>query len=91
MDAKGWRRCLRTEEGLPRDEAAVTEAKEKVETLTKEAAAKAKDAGNAVYDLKAVSPNEKPVVDTRRPEELFDTIEAEGKDIADALVVLKKA
>ncbi len=39
-------------------------------------AAKAKEIEDAVYDLKAVNPHKKPVVDTRTPEELIDIIEA---------------
>ena len=44
----------------------------------------------AVFDLKAVNPNKKPVVDTRTPEELLDIIEQKGKEIAEALAVLRK-
>ncbi|MBN2124969.1 MAG: hypothetical protein JW821_11790 [Deltaproteobacteria bacterium] len=52
-------------------------------------AAKAKEIEDAVYDLKAVNPNRKPVVDTRTPEELLDIIEAKGKEIAEALAALR--
>jgi hypothetical protein len=55
----------------------------------KEAAAKAKETEDAVYELKAVNPNKKPVVDTRTPEELLDIIEAKGRDIAEALALLR--
>lgn len=37
----------------------------------------------------AVNPNKKPVVDTRTPEELLDLIEAKGREIAEALAVLR--
>ncbi len=77
----------------PRDEAAIAEAEDKIKTLTKEAkeaAAKAKEIEDAVYDLKAVNPNKKPKVDTRTPEELLDVIEAKGKEIAEALSVIRK-
>lgn len=66
--------------------------KEKSKALTKEArdtAAKAKEIEDAVYDLKAVNPNRKPVVDTRTSEELLDLIEAKGREIAEALTVLR--
>lgn len=41
------------------------------------------------YDLKAVNPNAKSNEDTRTPEELFDVIEAKGKEIAEALSTLR--
>ena len=60
--------------------------------MTKESkslANKAKEIENAVYDLKAVNPNKKPVIDTRTPEELLGIIEAKGREVADALAVLR--
>ncbi|MBN1615472.1 MAG: hypothetical protein JW950_13490, partial [Deltaproteobacteria bacterium] len=60
--------------------------------LTREArdlAAKAKEIEDAVYDLKAVNPHKKPVVDTRTPEELMDIIEAKGQEVAEALAALR--
>jgi type I restriction enzyme M protein len=75
------------------DEVALAEAKEKLNTLTKEAreaAAKAKEVEDAVYDLKAVNPHKRPNIDTRTPEELLDIIEAKGKEIAEALAVLRR-
>ena len=41
------------------------------------------------FDLKAVNPNAKNVEDTRTPEELLDIIEAKGKEVAEALAVLR--
>ena len=41
------------------------------------------------YDLKAVNPNRKEVVDTRTPGELIDIIEQKGKEIQEALVILR--
>lgn len=41
------------------------------------------------YDLKAVNPNRREVVDTRTPEELLDIIEQKGKEIAEALATLR--
>ncbi len=43
------------------------------------------------YDLKAVNPNAKREEDTRTPEELLDLIEAKGREIAEALAVLRRA
>lgn len=54
-------------------------------------AGKAKEIENAAYDLKAVNPNKKPVVDTRTPEELLDIIEAKGQEVAEALAALRRA
>ena len=56
----------------------------------REAAAKAKEIEDAVYDLKAVNPNKKPDIDTRTPEDLLDIIEAKGREIAEAVAVLRK-
>jgi len=41
------------------------------------------------YDLKAVNPNAKNEEDTRTPEELLDIIEAKGREVAEALAVLR--
>lgn len=41
------------------------------------------------YDLKAVNPNTKSNEDTRTPEELLDLIEAKGREVAEALTVLR--
>jgi len=43
-----------------------------------------------VYDLKAVNPNRKPVVDTRTLEQLLDIIEQKGKEISEIVVQLRK-
>lgn len=95
------RKRLATEEARPFKELAQKKAREAAECKDKEqakalakesreAAAKAKDIEDAVYDLKAVNPNKKPVVDTRTPEELLDLIEAKGREIDEALAVLRK-
>ena len=42
------------------------------------------------YDLKAVNPHRRVLVDTRTPQELIATIEAKGREIEDALASLKK-
>jgi len=41
------------------------------------------------YDIKAVNPNRKDTTDTRTPEELLDTIEAKGREVAEALASLR--
>jgi len=76
----------------PRDEAAIEEAETKAKELARESrelAAKAKEIEDTVYDLKAVNPHKKPVVDLRTPEELLEIIEASGKEVADALASLR--
>lgn len=42
------------------------------------------------YDLKAVNPNAKSTQDTRTPEELLDLIEGKGREVAEALSILRK-
>lgn len=42
------------------------------------------------YDLKAVNPNAKSSEDTRTPEELLDLIAAKGREVTEALAVLRK-
>jgi len=72
--------------------AALAEAEEKLRTVTREAreaAGKAAEIEAAVFDLKAVNPHRKPDVDTRTPEQLLDIIEAKGREIAEALSVLR--
>ena len=76
----------------PVDEPAIEEAESRVKDFTRESrdlAAKAKEIEDAVYDLKAVNPHKRPVVDTRTPEDLLKIIEAKGQEIADALTALR--
>lgn len=71
----------------------IAEAEKIITALTKEtrdASAKAKEIEDAVYDLKAVNPHKKQEVDTRTPEELLDIIEVKGKEISQALALLRK-
>ncbi len=95
------RKRLAAEESRPFKEEAQKKAREAVECKGKEqtkalnkeskaAATKAKEIEDAVYDLKAVNPHKKPIVDTRTPEELLDIIEAKGREIAEALAVLRE-
>jgi type I restriction enzyme M protein len=71
----------RIAELLPRISALESEARE----LTN----KAQTIEDAVYDLKAVNPNAKIEEDTRTPEELLDFIELKGREVAEALAVLR--
>lgn len=95
QEAARWKERLKElKKAKPRDAQAIAEVEEKIKSLTKEAkaaAAKAKEIEDAVYDLKAVNPNKKPVVDTRTPEELLDVIETKGREIAEALAALRKS
>lgn len=93
QQAAQWKERLKgLKKAKPRDDRAINDAEAKVKELTREArnlAAKAKEIEDAVYDLKAVNPNKKPVVDTRTPEELMDIIEAKGREVAEALASLR--
>jgi len=95
QQAAQWNERLKElKKAKPRDKQAVEEAEIQFKTLTREArdlAAKAKEIEDAVYDLKAVNPNKKPVVDTRTPEDLMDIIETKGQEIADAMTILRDA
>lgn len=73
---------------------AIAEAEERIGELTRaarELAGEAEEIENAVYDLKAVNPNAKGQEDTRTPEELLDLIEAKGREIAEALALLRSS
>jgi type I restriction enzyme M protein len=41
------------------------------------------------FDIKAVNPNRKVVVDERTPEQILDEIEAKGREVAEALAALR--
>jgi type I restriction enzyme M protein len=93
QQAAQWaQRLTELKKAKPRDEKAIEEAEAKIKALTRESrelASKAKEIEDAVYDLKAVNPNRKPVVDTRTPEELLDIIETKGREVAEALAGLR--
>jgi type I restriction enzyme M protein len=95
QQAAQWaQRLADLKKGKPRDDAPVEAAEAKVKELTsqaKELAAKAKEIEDAVYDLKAVNPNKRPVVDTRTPEQLLEIIETKGREVTEALAVLRGA
>ncbi len=89
QEADRWsRRVAELKKAALRDAAAIEEAQVKASAALKEmreAGAKATAIENAVYDLKAVNPNSKPVVDARTPEELVATVEARGREVTEAL------
>lgn len=93
QEAAQWKeRLAALKKAKPRDDAAIAEAEQRIAALKKEArelAGEAADIENAVYDLKAVNPNARNEEDTRTPEELLDLIEAKGREIAEALAVLR--
>jgi type I restriction enzyme M protein len=93
QQAAQWNERLKDlKKAKPGDDAAIEEAETKIKDLTRESrelAAKAKEIEDAVYDLKAVNPHRKPVVDARTPEELMDIIEAKGREVAEALATLR--
>jgi type I restriction enzyme M protein len=94
QEAEQWKeRVKELKKARPADGQALAAAEEQVRALTKEAreaAAKAKEIEDAVYDLKAVNPHRKPVLDTRTPDELLDLIEAKGREIAAAIALLRR-
>jgi type I restriction enzyme M protein len=93
QQAAQWsQRVADLKKAKPRNDQAIEDAEAKVKELSRESrdlAAKAKEIEDAVYDLKAVNPNKKPNVDTRTPEDLMNIIEAKGKEITEALAVLR--
>ncbi|MCC6697173.1 MAG: N-6 DNA methylase [Candidatus Hydrogenedentes bacterium] len=93
QQAAQWNERLKTlRKAKKLDEAAIAEAEAKAKEFARESrdlAAKAKEIEDAVYDLKAVNPHKRPVVDTRTPEQLMDLIEAKGREISEALAVLR--
>src|SRR6266581_2258571 len=70
------------------DDKAADALLEKIQTadrLNREALGKAQAIEDAVYDLKAVNPQEKKVVDTRTPEQLLAAIAEKSKEVESAL------
>ena len=76
------------------------ETQDEIQALTRQASeltkqanellAKAQDIENAVYDLKAVNPNAKNDEDKRTPEELLTLIESKGREVSEALAMLRR-
>jgi type I restriction enzyme M protein len=87
---KEWLQTLK--KARPFDEAAVAQAGEQLKALAREAheaAAKAQGIEYAVYDLKAVNPHRMKETDERTPAELLAIIEQKGREIVEALSVLR--
>ena len=59
------------------------------ERAAREAAAKAQAIDDAVFDLKAVNPREKKVVDSRTPDQLLADIARKGQEVDAALAKLQ--
>lgn len=59
------------------------------EKSARESQAKADAIEAAIYDLKAVNPNAVVKVDTRTPEEVIESIETQGRIVAEALAALR--
>ena len=93
QEANRWKEELADlKKAMPVPNKKIAEAEQRIAELTKEArelAARAQDIEDAVYDLKAVNPNKQADEDTRPPGELLDTIEAKGREVAEALAVLR--
>ena len=93
QEAAVWtRRVAALKKSKPRDDEAIAEATAKAKGLareSKELANTAKEIEDAVYDLKAVNPNKRPVIDPRTPEQLISIIEVKGREIATALAKLR--
>ena len=78
--------------GTDRNITAIEQAETDMKATAKEARElqnKAEDIEAAVYDLKAVNPNKKPVVDTRSPDQIITVIKEKGREISEALARLK--
>ncbi|HEY6000549.1 MAG TPA: N-6 DNA methylase [bacterium] len=93
QEAARWsQQVAELKKARPRDDRAIEAAQAKAKELTREArelAAKAREIEDAIYDLKAVNPHKKPIVDTRTPEELLEIIETKGREVAAALAELR--
>ncbi|NUQ60907.1 MAG: N-6 DNA methylase [Pirellulales bacterium] len=93
QEANRWKEELaELNKAKPAPKKKIAEAEQRIAELTKEArelAGRAQDIEDAVYDVKAVNPNKQAEEDTRTPAELLDTIEAKGREVVEALAVLR--
>lgn len=93
QEANRWKEELaELKKAQPAPKKRIAEAEQRIVELTKEArelAARAQDIEDAVYDLKAVNPNRQTEEDKRTPGELLDIIEQKGREVAEALAVLR--
>lgn len=82
-------RALRKAKALQAEIDALNEVIKTTEKTAREAQAKADAIDAAVYDLKAVNPNDNGKVDDRTPAEIIAGIEEQGKIVTAALNRLK--
>ena len=57
--------------------------------LARDALAKAQASEDAIYDLKAVNPRERKTSDERTPLQLLEAIDAQGRQVDQALARLR--
>ncbi len=92
-EAAEWKERLAALKKSPKhDKGAIAVAEEQRREVNRQARAlraRAKATRNSPYDLKAVNPHKKPVVDTRTPEELLAVVEGKGREVAQALGKLR--
>ena len=86
---EAWTTARKVKTGTPDELRALEEGWKAVLREAREAEGKAVGIENAVYDLKAVNPNRRPVVDERTPAELLAVIEDQGRNVDSALFRLK--
>lgn len=67
----------------------MVEQAQAADKASREALGKAQAIEDAVYDLKAVNPREKKIMDTRTPAELLAAIEEKSKEVDAALAKLR--
>jgi len=58
--------------------------------VSRNLACKTREIEDAALDLKAVNPKKKQHVDIRTPEDLMKTIESKGREVTEALAVLRE-
>ncbi len=81
-------KTLRKADRIKKADALVEQA-QAADKASREALGKAQAIEDAVYDLKAVNPREKKIMDTRTPAELLAAIEEKGKEVDSALAKLR--
>ncbi len=87
---EAWSTARKARKGTPEELRALEDAWKAVLRVAREAEAKTVAIEHAMYDLKAVNPNRRPVVDNRMPAELLAVIEQKGMDVDSALARLKE-
>jgi type I restriction enzyme M protein len=89
IEHKEQLKVLKKEKAADETISTLTETIKALEKSARDAQAKADAIDAAVYDLKAVNPNIVAKVDTRTPEQIIHSIEAQGRIVAEALEKLK--